>query len=229
MEVNKTNLKQVLISGAVLMLLSFIGTMMLVARFLITGQLEHYYLVWNLFLAWIPFILAMIIEYKFGGKSIIQKGNRLGATLLGLLWLFFYPNAPYMITDFIHIRRGATLLVWYDFVIFALFIITAFIIGFISLYIVHRVVAKSFKSNAMGWLFAIAIQILSGFGIYLGRITRWNSWDIIFSPIVILNSVLDNLHYRPLIFSLLFGMFLTLTYMAMYSLTVLNQGRAEEK
>lgn len=219
----KPALHQVIISGLILLVLSFVGTVMLLFRFFITGSPAHLYLVWNLFLAWVPFILAIILLYKFGSKPFQRRSDWIPAGLLTLMWLIFYPNGPYMITDFIHIRRGTTLLVWYDFIIFSLFIITAFIIGFISLYIVHRMVAAVFKSNTAGWSFAIVVQILSGFGIYLGRIIRWNSWDILFNPIILLNSVLDNLHYKPLAFSLLFGTFLILTYTAMYSLTILNQ------
>ena len=218
-------IKQVMLSGAILLLLSFAGCVMLAVRFLFTGSLAYLYLIWNLFLAWIPLIFAVVIYYKFGFKSSLARGDWIPGTFFGLVWLIFYPNAPYMITDFIHIRRGTTLLVWYDFIIFSLFIITAFIIGFISLYLLHRVVATISKSRIVGWSFALGVQLLSGFGIYLGRVKRWNSWDMLFDPIVLLNGVLDNLHYRPLIFSLLFGTFLILTYTAMYSLTVLNRER----
>lgn len=215
------DIKHLLISGIILFLLSFAGFVMIVVRIVITGQFSYIYLIWNLFLAWIPLILAVIMLYKL---SVNLKWTWI-LTLLGLLWIVFYPNAPYMITDFIHIRRGETLLVWYDFVIFSLFIITAFIVGFLSLYLVHRIVAKVSKSNVIGWMFAIFVQLLSGFGIYLGRVKRWNSWDALFSPMFLLNEVLDSLHYRPLIFSLLFGTFLILTYIAVYSLTVLNMSK----
>jgi uncharacterized membrane protein len=216
------DIKRLLISSIILVLLSFAGSVMIVVRSVVTGQLSYLYLIWNLFLAWIPLILAVIMLYRLR----VNYKRPWILTLLGLIWLVFYPNAPYMITDFIHIRRGENLLVWYDFVTISLLIITAFIIGFLSLYLVHRIVARVTKNNVFGWMFAVLVQLLSGFGIYLGRVKRWNSWDALFSPMVLLNGVLDSLHYRPLIFSLLFGMFLILTYIAVYSLTVLNMSKA---
>lgn len=217
--------KSVLISNLVLLLLSAAACLMIVVRAVVTGELSYFYLIWNLFLAWIPLVFALIMFFRL--KTAFKK--KWQSILLSLLWLVFYPNAPYMITDFIHIRRGETLLVWYDFIIFSLFIITAFIIGFLSLYLVHRIVAWFTENNFAGWIFAVIVQFCSGFGIYLGRVRRWNSWDALFNPIVLLNEVLDSLQYKPLIFSFLFGLFLLLTYSAVYSLTILGSSQTYKK
>lgn len=216
-ETRSFGFRQIALSTAVLFLISVVGTAMIAVRYFFTGQPAYLYLPWNLFLSWIPFGISIGIYYGIG-----RRKQGIATILTGLIWLLFYPNAPYMITDFIHISRGQTLIVWYDFVILSLFITTSLIIGFISLYLIHRFVTELLNSEALGWVFAIGVSFLSGFGIYLGRVIRWNSWDAIFKPMVLLNSVLDNLHYTPFVFSLLFGTFLILTYIAMYSLTRLN-------
>lgn len=208
---------QIALSTAILFLISTVGTGMIAVRYFLTGKLAYLYLPWNLFLSWIPLGISIVMYY-----GLQREKQGLATFLLGFTWLIFYPNAPYMITDFIHITRGQALIVWYDFVIFSLFITTSLIIGFISLYLVHRFVTELLNNKPLGWIFAIAVSFLSGFGIYLGRVVRWNSWDAIFNPMVLLNSVLDNLQYTPFIFSLLFGTFLILTYLAMYTLTRLN-------
>ena len=89
--------------------LSLFVLAMLAARMLYTGTRVHGGLAWNLFLAWIPLVLALLLYER----------ARVGATWrvlapLGLLWLAFFPNAPYLITDLKHLGHGAQVPVLYD-------------------------------------------------------------------------------------------------------------------
>ncbi len=221
----------------VYVLLSFIGCVMVLFRIFYTGKFTYVYLVWNLFLAWIPFGLSVLIAsiYMNYNKKTVLIG------LLGIVWLFFYPNAPYIITDYIHIRSikfylyedglftgfNTDFIVWYDFVMNSTFIITGFLLGFVSLFLLHKVVSDRF-SKLSGWSFVAGILLMSSFGIYLGRFIRWNSWDIVSNPFALMNSVLDNMHIQSLSFTALLSVFLLLIYIGLYQLTALNLIKMKE-
>ena len=64
-----------------------------------TGRPDHIFLAWNLFLAWIPFVLALALYDRARRRS---SPAILGALACG--WLLFFPNAPYILTDMIHSR-----------------------------------------------------------------------------------------------------------------------------
>src|SRR3954469_12916001 len=73
------------------------------------GATDFRFLLWNLFLAWIPFALALVVYDRY----------RRGASFMRLLpaltlWLLFLPNAPYIVTDFVHLSAGRTPPLWFD-------------------------------------------------------------------------------------------------------------------
>ncbi|WP_139902823.1 DUF1361 domain-containing protein [Clostridium thermarum] len=215
----------------VFLILSFAGCVMAIVRVLYTGETSFLFLIWNLFLAWIPFTMALLIDYicryyKSGGlKKLMLFGS-------GAIWLFFYPNAPYLITDYIHFSRmrffsfmggyNMNFIVWYDFVMFSLFIFTGFLLGFVSLYTVQKLVAVRLNKFT-GWLMVIGTLLLSSFGIYLGRFIRWNTWDIIENPVGLIKSVLGSLNRHSVAFTITFGMFLVLAYVGLYFIARLSR------
>jgi uncharacterized membrane protein len=99
---------------------------------------------------------------------------------LALLWLLFFPNAPYVLTDLIHLRQHSVP-VWYDLLLLLSFAWTSLMFGFVSLADMQRLIQQRFNAT-VGWLFAVAAVLLGSFGIYLGRFLRWNSWDVITEP-----------------------------------------------
>lgn len=211
--------------------LSFAGCVMVVVRMLYTGKLGYIFLIWNLFLTWIPLGFSLIINYlyAFYRRSLMRTLLMMGA---GAIWLAFYPNAPYIITDFIHLSQmkfyfsnhgyNMSFLVWYDFIMMSLFILTGFLLGFVSLYLIQRLLAERFN-RFIGWVFVGSILFLSSFGIYLGRFIRWNSWDIISNPGALMQSILESFHLHAAAFTITFGLFLILIYFALYYLTRLNE------
>src|SRR4051794_26818533 len=82
---------------------------LVLVRVSVTGVPNFLYLVWNLFLAWIPFVLALAL---YDGRRRGWGGGRLLA--LGVAWLAFFPNAPYIVTDFVHLNRDPLSPLWYD-------------------------------------------------------------------------------------------------------------------
>jgi uncharacterized membrane protein len=160
------------------MLASATSTLLLAARVLHTGRLTYAFLVYNLILAWIP------LGFAVAADSFDRWQSKPGMTLTVLSvagWLVFLPNAPYLMTDLMHLRVQNNRLLWLDLIALQAFAWTGLALGFMSLSLVQRVVAR--RVGRLGsWLFAIAVIAASAFGIYLGRFRRWNSWDVVRNP-----------------------------------------------
>ena len=194
---------------------------MLVLRMLYTGTSVHGWLAWNLFLAWIPLLLALLL-YERG---------RAGASWrvlvpLGLLWLAFFPNAPYLITDLKHIGHGAQVPVLYDVLLLSAAAWLGLLLGLTSLFLVHAV-ARRLVGALDAWALVVAVLALSSFGIYLGRVQRWNSWDLVVHPASIGDQIGSGLlhplsHPRPIGLTVLFTSFLLMSYIALYSFARLS-------
>jgi uncharacterized membrane protein len=187
---------------------------MLAARLVYTGSTAHLHMVWNLFLAWLPMLAALTI-YN------LKKRDRRPAWLLiappAFLWLLFFPNAPYMVTDLLHLRPFSDAPMWYDMLMLSAFAWTGIFLGLVSLYLMHTLVHRSAGATA-GWLFAFGVLALTGFGVYLGRFPRWNSWDLFFNADSLLADIWARLrdplaHPRTLVFSSLFSLCVTAMYL----------------
>jgi uncharacterized membrane protein len=193
------------------------------ARMLWTGSLRDGFLLWNLLLAWIPLVLALLACDAF------RNGSGRNWRFFGLAgaWLLFFPNAPYIFTDVIHLRSRFHGQFWADLLLILLCALTGLVLGFVSLFLMQSVVSRMF-GRAASWLFIAAVAGLSGFGIYLGRFLRFNSWDVVFRPIA-LGRDLGHLAANPLAhahsvgFAALFATFLFVAYLMLYALTHLQR------
>ncbi len=146
------------------------------------------YLMWNLFLAWLPFGFAIWLV-QILKRSLWSSWEALGVTAL---WLIFLPNTFYMVSDFIHLGEVKRVDLLYDAVMFSAFIAIAVVLGICSLYPVHAEVRKRFKLlGSSVWL--ACIFLLCSFAIYLGRDLRWNSWDVLTNPGGLVFDVSDRL------------------------------------
>jgi uncharacterized membrane protein len=137
------------------------------------GNVEFWFLIWNLGLAWIPFLLAL------GAYAYARRAASMIA--LGLGWLLFFPNAPYMVTDFVHLRRGSPVPFWYDALTIGAFAGVGLALGFASLYLMQCLVRRELGA-VLGWSTVLAASALGSVGIYLGRFVRANSWDVLTRP-----------------------------------------------
>lgn len=158
-----------------LVLASALACGMVLVRVYLTHSLHHAGLIWNLLLAWVPLLWSLKVDALY-----TQRARRWRFVLPGLLWLIFLPNAPYLITDFIHLRVFGPWLVWYDLCLLALFAWTGSFLAIGSLRIMHRV-AEAWWGRVIGWMLILSCIGLCGVGIYLGRFLRWNSWDLLFA------------------------------------------------
>jgi uncharacterized membrane protein len=186
---------------------------MIAVRMERTGSGYYRFLVWNLFLAGVPLLVSTGLRYM----NRRQSNAKIQLALFGL-WLLFLPNAPYILTDILHLTRDSLAPAWYDLALLLSCAGTGLLFGYLSLSDVHSMVAKKFGATA-GWLFAMSSLILSGFAIYLGRFLRWNSWDVVLRPTIlfdIADGILHPLsHTKTFSVTLVFGILLTLGYISL--------------
>ena len=156
---------------------------MLAVRMAIGHSGRFMYLIWNLFLAWIPLILSFVIR-RVRVPEGTQRGRVWWATVL---WILFFPNSLYIVTDLIHMKKFGTdgLPQWFDMMVTAAFACAGLFLGCLSLYLIHLSVRER-AGYRVGWVFAVVMLALGSFGIYLGRFLRLNSWDVFTQPAKIL-------------------------------------------
>ncbi len=130
------------------------------------------YLVWNLALAWIPWLAARVVA---------RARTRLARAAAACVWLVFRPNAPYLVTDLVHLRPRPPVPATFDALLFASFALAGCALAWGSLDAVHARLARGF-GRARAALAIAAVLLLTGFGVYLGRFERWNSWDLVARP-----------------------------------------------
>jgi uncharacterized membrane protein len=160
------------------MLLSTLLCMLFYAyRLLELGEVAFSYLPWNLFLAWIPLFLIILLARVLRTHA----WSDWGPLLLSLIWLLFLPNRFYLVSDYIHLRDVSNADILYDAVMFTMFVFTGLLLGFSSLYIFHQQLLRRLSRRTAAW--SVALILLScSFAIYIGRDLRWNSWDVLASP-----------------------------------------------
>ncbi len=185
---------------------------LLVVRYAATGRFGFRFLVWNLFLAAIPFPLALLADW------LLRARQRVAAVPAFAGWLLFLPNAPYLVTDILHVQRSDAPL-WYDALLYGSFAVSGILLCFGSVALVHVVVRARLGSVA-GWTLAMASLLLSGFGVYLGRVERWNSWNFWQTPRLLARSILEPVqnplnNARTIGFTVIYGAFLCVSYLSL--------------
>lgn len=181
-----------------------------------SGSPAYAFLVWNLFLAAVPFGAAMVLE----ALDKLRRFPPLQWTSFAV-WLLFLPNAPYIVTDFVHLRQRPPIPLWYDILLLISSAGTALLLGYSSVISVQRVVATRFGA-LKSWAVAVVSLVLSAFGIYLGRFLRFNSWEVVTDPAPLLADIFNRAmnpleHLTALAVTALFGVALTLGYVALHA------------
>jgi uncharacterized membrane protein len=206
-----------------LLFASGVSMVLVAARIVGTRDVDRYgFLAWNLFLAWLPLIFALLAceEYRAASGRKARFAGLAGA------WLLFFPNAPYIFTDVIHLTTRSYRHVWVDMVLILLCALIGLVLGFVSLFLMQGVVTRLW-GRARSWVFVAAVAGLSGYGIYLGRFLRFNSWDVLFKPLALGRGIgrwaADPFgHPNSYAFPVLFSTFLFLAYLMLYALTHLQ-------
>lgn len=187
---------------------------------------DDYYrfLVWNLILAWVPLALAAA-AYARARRSV----DLLVWALL-VPWLLFFPNAPYLLTDFIHLREGPAPL-WYDALMLSAFAWTGLLLGFGSLYLVQMILRRAF-GRTVAWIGVVGVLGLASVGVYVGRFIRFNSWDALLHPVRVADVIQEQLTAVPVRMAealVALTAFLLVGYLAVYSFTDLELALEREE
>jgi uncharacterized membrane protein len=163
---------------------SLLGVTFFAVRWLWSDSALHRFMMWNLFLAWIPFFCAMIMATLHARRAAAWQ-----YVVPLLLWLLFFPNAAYLVTDLYNLTDMPPVPYWYDIGFFATMAWTGLLLAVASLQIVQRIVKESVGA-LWSWLLVLVVVGLNGVGIYLGRFLRWNSWDIVVDPLGVLQDAI---------------------------------------
>lgn len=201
---------------------SVLSLAILAGRIVATGRLTHLHLVWNLFLAWIPLVAAL------ASRAVASRSSRPARCALlasGSLWLLFFPNAPYLLTDLIHLRQRPGAPLWFDLLLLLAFAWAGYLLGLVSLLYMHGTVRGLFGRTA-GWACIALATVAAGFGIYLGRFGRWNSWDAFTRPADLVSSIVVRFadptsHPRFLAFSALSSALIAVGYLTLVAVAPL--------
>jgi len=204
---------------------SAICTALIIYRVIAGAQVRHAYLIWNLFLAWLPLLFALLAVER---HELVKSLRDRKLLLLDTAWLLFFPNAPYIFTDLVHVLAARRQSFWTEMILILLCAMTGFLTGCLSLQLMHQRVAQLW-GRAKGWLFVVAVSGLAGFGVYLGRFVRLNSWNVLTHPLRVLEGTTQAAlnvvtEWQDTKFLILFSVFLLLGYVMLFALTQ-HQGR----
>lgn len=191
-----------------LAILALLSVALMLLRVKLTHDIYLLFLIWNLFLGYIPYYLSSTIKTTIPGTYKFY--------ILFIGWILFLPNAFYLITDFVHLHHCSNLQYLFDVVLFASFTIAGFYAGITSLFHIHQLLAMKYTTQKSK-LIIITLCYLSSFGIYLGRILRCNSWDVLINPIDLFSTVFNNiLESDAVLFTIVLGTFILLIYSLSY-------------
>ena len=189
----------------------------------VTARVTFVFLVWNLFLALIPYLIStLLVVYH-------ERIRHTALIILPILvWLCFFPNAPYILTDLFHLKQRPGVPYWYDLALILFFAWNGLMVGYASLFDIQTVLSQRFNAT-VGWLVALTSLTLAGFGIYLGRYLRWNSWDVVSSPEGLMRDITDRIA-DPMAYphtygvTIVFSAFLVLGYVLLFQFSRVYTG-----
>ncbi|MEN9852495.1 MAG: hypothetical protein RI996_438 [Candidatus Parcubacteria bacterium] len=178
-----------------------------IARVGISQKINFIFLIWNLFLAWIPYTLATMLHLDTSKRRF---------ALIFVPWLLFFPNAAYLITDILHVDFRPPVPLWYDSLIFFIFGWLGIMLASIALLRVHKYLEYNF-GKIKSTIAVLGIAVITAFGIYIGRFERFNSWDVLLDPLNLFKNIIsiwtEIPHtIEPLFFTGIFTLVILCTY-----------------
>ncbi len=163
---------------------ALVAVLFILAEAILDRTNQNLFMIFNLFLAWVPLILAVLIYKYVKNKPLVSP---LGI-VLSIAWLCFLPNSFYIVSDSIHLINFNSTDIIVGIVAFFMMAINGLLVGLISVYLINLELNKRMNSKSSA-LILITIFLLCGFAVYLGRFLRFNSWDVITNPILLIFDV----------------------------------------
>lgn len=188
-----------------------------ILRIILFGNNAFVYIFWNLFLAFVPFFISSILLLNTDKKNIIKPLFIIGF----ILWILFLPNAPYVVTDFIHLGRIRAVPVMYDMFLLFAAAYSSLLLGLYSISHMEKMLLLKFTKKITNILILIII-LFTSFGVYLGRFLRFNSWDFFISHNSLVKSIWkifteSNGYANVFGYTLLFFIFIYVSYLSFKS------------
>lgn len=190
--------------------INLFGILMVLLRDVFAGGHYFYFLWFNVFLASIPYGITLLMQLKPGLKTGLVFWP------LAFIWLLILPNAPYIVTDLMHLSYTPNRTLWYDALTILTFAVSGLIFGLLSVHAMARILTE--KLGHKNALIAISLILFAcAFGVYLGRFQRFNSWDILWHPDDLFADIAGRIfhpfqHLRTWGMTLLVGLFLHILY-----------------
>ena len=200
-----------------LLLATAICLTLIFMRHLFAGYASYSFLIWNLMLAWIP-LLFSFLTYRF---HALGTGRGPAFFFCAFAWFVFFPNAPYIATDIVHISPIHIAPAWLDMITVIACAWTGLCLGYLSLYLMQEI-ARDRMGRLAGWAFVLVMLALGSLGVYCGRFLRWNSWDVLSHPIWMLHTAHPIHRFSQpggVIFLITFFLFLLLSYCSLFAFT----------
>lgn len=176
-----------------------------------------FWMAWNLTLALVPLLFAAVL---------FRDGRRPGAAWwVGFVaFVILLPNAPYVLTDVVHfvpdVRGADRLSVALAFMgQYGLF----FLVGVESYVVSVMLLTRWLERRGRGWATVpaeVGIHAVCAAGVYLGRVGRLNSWDIVVRPDRFLDSLTDLASPRAIALTTLTFVVVSAVYWAGKQVTV---------
>lgn len=161
------------------------SVLLIVARVLYTSEFMFSFLLWNIILALVPLFMSV---------KALNADTSIKRLVFSCLWLLFFPNSMYIITDLFHLKQRDEIPLWYDLILLFSSAMNGLIYGLLSLSNMEKIIAR-LNNNILRNLLVFCIMLLCGYGIYLGRFERWNSWDIITQPYSLADSIVSHIRH----------------------------------
>ncbi|NNT71731.1 DUF1361 domain-containing protein [Flavobacterium sp. IMCC34852] len=190
---------------------------LLLVRAKITNSVYLFFLIWNVFLAFIPYVITLHLL-----TLDLKKTAQFKVLAIMGIWLAFVPNAFYIITDLVHLVNSDGHIFWLDLIILSSYALIGFAFGILSLLDFEKILYQ-FTTVKITSLIIPIICFLCGIGIYIGRILRYNSWDIISNPFELAYDLFQMaISLKSILFSIHFGVFIYFSFLIKKNLTSNN-------
>jgi len=193
-------------------ILIYLSVILNILRVVLFGKMSFIYVIWNIFLAFLPFVISSIL-LNFENNHKLRKTIFL---VFGIIWLLLIPNSPYIVTDLIHIGEVRSVPVVFDAFLLFSSAWVGLLLGMYSINHMEQILKKRY-SQKIASLLIFGSMVFVSFGIYLGRFLRFNSWDVFASPMIFIRGVGEIFANKgdsieAIFYSLLFYFFLAMSY-----------------
>ena len=190
------------------------SSLLVCARITATGYFTYLFLVWNLFLAFIPYAIS-----EWFHQRIQVMENRWKRLIVLAGWLLFIPNSFYIVTDLFHLEQFDNAPKWFDLLLLFSFAWNGLLFGILSVRRIETIITAIYGER-YSILFLLVVMWLNAFGIYIGRYLRYNSWDVIGRPFSLFGEMVEVI-FHPFRNSMEWGMItLWAAFMALFYITI---------